>query len=603
MSLPPLANLFAVHRADPASLDEITADLEAAGEFAQVWRPARGWVAASAPLPYGPPDSAAEREAGFAFAEGRDRVVTGDPCAEMHTLGKVAELADRASERLGSLAGDFAFIRFRPDGEGTVVRSCGGLVPLYLWQSGQNVAVSTRLGDLVRYLPEEPRIDPLVNAVWTTGYCFFPDQRTFLSGVSVLDRGHAAVLSPHRPIELHRYWRPRVQRVPRPTPARTAEHALRLRTLLIDALSRDLAPEGGNLLTLSGGVDSTSLAALAAGVVKRPVWTWSLLPEQKDLLEHEMSYIGPLVDRFGIDRRWSLHMRSMATILDLMLEAPQVVFHVMHPALCALPGIMREAPVRVMFGGEFADEICGCGGTAPDWAAHTSLFTLLTNLRRLPSGPLDVVRWAKHRRLGILGKPRLPFPSALGEMVRPELRHEYRAWFGRRQSDAALDHLDRRYLELCSEIGGFVTMNWEAASALGVRRAFPFFSRDVFELAFECHPDELVGPGSKKLLRAALRNDVPERNLQRRDKGAWGAGFRGSRVAWHDPLPDALSTVVRDDWFPKPPELMYGSQARALRQLILFVNAVGARRRKKLEPRPNNGVPARARVTSHKEFP
>jgi len=589
MSLPPLSNIFAIHRADPAELDEINRDLVASGEFADVWRPAKGWVAASAPLPGGPPDSGADRTAGVAFAEGRDRIITGDARDETQTLRAVAELADRAPEGLGSLPGDFAFIRFRPDGEATVVRSCGGLAPMYLWQSGPNVAIATRLGDMVRYLPEELRVDALVNAIWTTGYSVFPDQRTFIADVSMLDRGHAAVLSPHRSVEVHRYWQPRVRRVPRPTPARAAEHALRLRALLIDKLSRELAPEGGNLLTLSGGVDSTSLAALTAGVVGRPVWTWSLLPEQKDLFEHEMSYIGPLVDRFGIERRWSVRMRSMSTIMDLMLDAPPVVFHVVHPALCALPAVMREAPVRVMFGGEFADEICGCGGTAPDWAEHTSFFTLFTRLGKLPSGPMDVVRWAKHRRLRVVGKPRLPVPSALGDIVRPDLRHEYREWFLRRQSDAAHDHLDRRYLALCSEVTGFVTMNWEAASALGVRRVFPFFTREILELAFECHPDELVGPGPKKLIRAALRDDVPARNLQRSDKGAWGAGFRGKQITWHDPLPGALADVVRDDWFPKPPELMDGGQARALRQLVRFVDAFEVRRRAKFE-RSTNGV-------------
>jgi asparagine synthetase B (glutamine-hydrolysing) len=590
MSLPALANVFAVHRADPAALDEIAVDLEATGEFAQVWRPARGWVAASAPLPGDFPDSAAVRASGFAFAEGRDLVVTGDPADEMHTLGKVAELADRAPERLGSLAGDFAFIRFRPDGEGTVVRSCGGLVPLYLWQSGPNLAVSTRLGDFVRYLPEEPRIDPLVNAVWTTTYCVFPDQRTFLAEVSILDRGHAAVLSPHRSVALRRYWQPRVNWVPRPTPARVAEHATRLRTLLIEKLSRDLASEGGNLLTLSGGVDSSALAALAVGVVGRPVWTWSLLPGQEDRFQHEMSYIGPLASRLGIDRSWSVRVHSPMTTLDLLREAPPVVFHVMHPALCALPGIVREAPVRVMFGGEFADEICGSGGTTPDWSAHTSLFGLLRNLGRLPSGPKDVARWAKHRVLQVVGRPRLPFPSALPELVRPKLRMEYREWFDRRRSAAARDLLDRRYLALCAETGGFVPMNWEAASALGVRRSFPFFTREVLELGFECHPEELVGPGTKKLLRAALGEDVPLRNLQRPDKSSWGARFLGSQVDWQDSLPDSLSAVIRDDWFPKAPARMERSQARALRQLVQFADAVGMRRRAKLKPKIITGV-------------
>ncbi len=62
-------------------------------------------------------------------------------------------------------------------------------------------------------------------------------------------------------------------------------------------------------------------------------------------------------------------------------------------------------------------------------------------------------------------------------------------------------------------------MHWEMTSALGVRRCFPFVTREVLELAFECHPAELVGPGTKRLLRSALANDVPRFNLERPDKG------------------------------------------------------------------------------------
>jgi hypothetical protein len=51
MPLPPFANLFAVHDADPARLDAILRDLQRSAEFAEVWRPAPGWVAAVAPLP------------------------------------------------------------------------------------------------------------------------------------------------------------------------------------------------------------------------------------------------------------------------------------------------------------------------------------------------------------------------------------------------------------------------------------------------------------------------------------------------------------------------------------------------------------------------
>ena len=53
---------------------------------------------------------------------------------------------------------------------------------------------------------------------------------------------------------------------------------------------------------------------------------------------------------------------------------------------------------------------------------------------------------------------------------------------------------------------------------------FPFVTRELLELAFELHPSELVGPGTKRLLRYALAGDVPAKNLQRPDKGHPGSG-------------------------------------------------------------------------------
>ncbi len=198
------------------------------------------------------------------------------------------------------------------------MRSCGGLVPFYLKQSGHRFVIATRLGDFVRYLPDEPRLDPLVNAM----------------------------------------------------------------TLLIEKLTRDLDPEDGNLLTLSGGVDSSSLAALAAGVVQRKVWTWSLLPrkERQDLVQHEMSFIEPLAQQYGFARRWEIHAHERL-MLELWQAAPRIVFHVVYPALCSLPAVMREAPVRVLFGGEFADVVCGSVFTVPDWAEQTPLWRLMLDFK------------------------------------------------------------------------------------------------------------------------------------------------------------------------------------------------------------------------------
>jgi len=568
VTLPALANLFAVCDENPLRADALQHKLQHSGEFAAVWRPAPGWVAAAAPLPGSVPDGAQVRGLGFAFAEGRDLV----ECQLEHA----AQLAAGAPQRLASLPGDFGFIHFQADGSATVVRSCGGLVPFYLWQDGGRAAVATRLGDLVCYILHQPRLDPLVNAVWASGWGLFPDGRTFLEGVAALERGSFAQTGPHRAVSTQRYWSPRVEAVPLPNVARQQEHAERLRELLLGQLRRNLDPAGGNLLSMSGGVDSSALASLAAGVVGRPLSTFSMLPEPSEPFRHEMSYIRPLLGGLRIERSWMLRLRP-ETRVELLRAGPRTVFHVPHYALCALPTLLRQAPIRVLFGGEFADEVCGSSYTWPDWVASVGLLALLRGFPQPPSGTHRVLRWGKHRLLAALHRPVLPFPPRLPEYIRPELQEEYRAWRHRRRDAATRDHAPRRYLALRAEEDGFVAMNWEAATNLGVRRFFPFFNRDVIELAFECHPTELVGPGTKKLLRRALRQDVPQHNLERPDKGGWGSYVRAARLAWSEPLPEMLTTVVRREWYPRPPALVGGFEALGLTQLSLFAESLRAR--------------------------
>ncbi len=363
-----------------------------------------------------------------------------------------------------------------------------------------------------------------------------------------------------------------------------------MRSLLIAKLECDLDPTGGNLLTLSGGVDSSSLAALAAGVVGRPVWTWSLLPAREDLLQHELSYIEPLAQRYGFARRWTVLFHERL-VLELWRVAPCIVFHVIHPALCSLPGIVQEAPVRVLFGGEFADEVCGSSSTVPDWLAHTPLHRQLTDAQALSSIPRHVARWGKHRLAWLLGRPLLPFPQNLLERHLPnffhrEVREDYRAWWDRRRREVRDDPAPWRYLAVrTTALAGFAPMNWEACSALGIRRSLPFFTREVLELAFACHPTELYGPEPKKLLRNALREDVPERNLLRPDKGGWGSHYQEA-YRWRGPmpegaLPEELEGVVGTEWLAQPPQEVDYWSLRYLTRLLLFVDALQARRQER----------------------
>jgi asparagine synthetase B (glutamine-hydrolysing) len=569
-----LANLFALGTTDPACLDAVAADLEGSNEFAKVWRPAAGWVASAAPLPNW--DQQEPPLGGLAFAEHPASDTTGAWNFSLETLD---EWLDRSPERLASLPGDFGFIRFLPNASAFVVRSCGGLVPFYILEGPMYVAVSTRLGDLARFVPDEPELDLLVNAAWCGGSFVFPDDRTFLAGASILGRGHWTQIDGAQRQRSGRYWNPRQRRLGKP---RRREHAEELRRLLLECLSRDLDPAGGNLLAFSGGVDSSALGVLATETLGRPLSTVSLVPPPgHPRFEHEMSFIRPLASECGFDPSFLIYA-DLETRMRLFDTAPRAVFHVGHPVHAALPTIRRETPVRVLVGGEFADHVCGSFFGTPDWAAHTSLLAILTGRARLPFGPEDLGRWAKHRWLAAVRRPFMGIPETLERWVHPLLQEEYREWWWRRRRATGRERCANRFFHLRSELTDtFVVANWEVASSLGIRRSLPFFNREVLELAGECHPEERLGDGNKTLLRAALANDVPRRYLERPDKGRWGlwgSEMRDASHRWPGPLPEVLAPILAESWFPRPPEVMATHEVSCLRRLEIFVESLRRRR-------------------------
>ncbi|MFM8469215.1 MAG: asparagine synthase-related protein [Limisphaerales bacterium] len=356
-----------------------------------------------------------------------------------------------------------------------------------------------------------------------------------------------------------------------------ADRPARLRDLLTNAVRRDLHPEGGNLLTLSGGLDSCCLAVVASRLANRRIATWSSLPEKGLDYENEKTFISPLAELCEFERSWEVRvvLEQRAERLEM---APPIVFQVMHPALCDLPRINSEWPVRVLIGGEFADEVCGSFCTVPDWMRKASIAQLAQSVARGDSSARDVARWLKHRWLNLTGHPLVPLPLELPSLIRPELRAEYAEWREREQRRAAEDSGDWRYLRLRLRHEEFPAMNWEACSALGIRRSLPFMDREVIELAFHCHPTELIRPGNKKLLKAAMEGHVPPHTLHQPHKRDWGLRSRAEalRLPWQIPLPATLAPIIQPDWLPTPPKTVSYREKSALTQLVTIAKTLRA---------------------------
>ena len=440
-----------------------------------------------------------------------------------------------------------------PDGTALAVRSCGGLVPLYLHSTDDGVlCVGTLLSYFPRFIPARFRPDALINASWDQTLTFI-DGRSFVAGISVLPRGSYTALLPGRPPQGGVYWDPRPAEGDEPEPS--PEHPRELRRLLIEKLSEGLDPGGRNLLLLSGGVDSASVGALSAGTLGRGLSSWSLIPAADPDRSRELSYIDPLVSTFGIE---PAHQRELTEEIhrSWVTAAPGLPFQILHPALCDLPRVCAEQEVRVLVCGMFADEVCGHVQRWTDWANYTSLWSLMTGATA-PYGQRSYYRWARRRVSRALGRYRLFYPKELPSWAPLEVKTEYDEWRTNLRASRAKDRRPLPGLADRMMADGFVAMNWEGTAPLGVRRVLPFFNREVLELAFQCHPRELLGPGPKVLLREAVREDVPARNLMRPDRGAWSSHIQTG--IWNIPgdgLPAAAAQVVRSDWLPEPPSTL-----------------------------------------------
>ena len=529
--LPPLANLIAMRTRDPARRSEFERRITG-GATLQVFR-IGPWTGAAHALPLSPPNSAIAGE--YVFAEGREVVAArNDPVAGLDALTRALQHSD--PRELARVPGDYTFFRLGPNGAVTAVRSCGGLVPIYVWESDDGVVLSTHATWLAKYASWRGEPDWLITAMWLSGWPTVAMNRSHLAGVKVLHKGERYDLSPGSASRIQRYWYPPLAGELRwPTPTVEEEHHEEFRNILISSLRDNLDPAGSNLLSLSGGVDSASLLALTAGHLKYGVKTFSLIPPPSaSFYEREMGYLNALWDEYGVDHQ-ELELRSEEE-LDRTAQLPPLLFPAFNPTTLGLIDHRGGAPVRVSFGGEHADEVVGSSVfTLPDWSRHVPLWRL----------PLLIGRWPRSRQLPrlmleqgivakITGRIPVPLPRQLPGWMSGDLQRQFQLFKATVESESRLEGIGsiaNPTLWLRIVHMDYQPMQWEICSWLAVRRFSPFSVRRMQDLALRCHPVELLGPNSKRLLRKSLAGLVAPKYLERADKGAFGMQRYGVRTA------------------------------------------------------------------------
>ena len=440
-----------------------------------------------------------------------------------------------------------------------LVRDRFGEKPLFYAARGGELTFASELGALARGLGADPPLDPRsIGAFLTLGYV--PGELCVREGVRQLGPAHSLLWSAGGadPV-IERYWslsdRPPARDAP--VAALVAEAA----GAFADSVRRRLVADVPVGVLLSGGLDSTLVAAFAARASSRPVRTFTVgydvgAVSETDRARHVAEVLGTehrevrlTGDRVGET------LPAVMGALDQPLADP--AFVALH-AVCALA---RE-DVTVAVGGEGADELFGgypryrwlersvaLGHVVPAPVLRTgsrvlAQMSLTGRQRRLldvvgPAEPVDRhLRWVTGGRW-----PRMRdlWGPALLDGPGFDAAADALAVMGRSQATSTAG----RFMALDRDrwLSGDVLVKADRASMrVSLELRTPFLDRRLAELAAGIAPAVHTGGGGKRVLRSMLAGVVPELHA-----GPAKTAFRVPAAEWlRGPLRAALGTHVLD---------------------------------------------------------
>jgi asparagine synthase (glutamine-hydrolysing) len=488
---------------------------------------------------------------------------------------------DRGIDAVAELDGMFALaIWDGRTGRLVLARDRGGEKPLFWRVLGGEVWFASEVQALL--VDHAPcRLDPA--GLVDYGYLgYVREPKTLFASVRKVPAGAVLEFSSEAP-RSRRYWHPEAI-AERRIDAGSA--ALELDRLLTAAVERQTAADVPVGVFVSGGVDSSLLAALASRRIERlPTFTVGF----RDASYDERGPARRLAEMLG-----TRHVEISAGEPQLR-EAFDVVAAIADTAILPTYLLAREARkhVGVVLSGEGADELFG---GYPTYLGHR----LVAGYRRLPA-PL--------RRLvarSVEGLPASHAKITVEFLLRRFVAHadedllqRHVAWFGTGLPADVLAHRYREALALPSPAGrdalrevmyfdyrtylpdNLLTKIDRATMLVGLEARAPFLDREVTELGLGLPSDLRVrGFATKWLLKEVAGRHLPRWIVHRRKRGlsvpvaAW---LNGSLREETDRLLARERLEQGGVWSPGPTERLLAehragraNHARALWPLVVF---------------------------------
>jgi asparagine synthase (glutamine-hydrolysing) len=322
-----------------------------------------------------------------------------------------------------------------------------------------------------------------------------------------------------------------------------ADPARQLRVLLEDSVRLRLRADVRVGTCLSGGLDSSSIVALASGQLESPVWTFSALYDHSAY--DETRFVRLVNEAYGTEPH---EIRPKPDrLMDVM---PRIAWHQDEPS--AGPGlysqwhVMEAASkhVKVLLDGQGADEVLGGYHAYYDAFIRSSVQQALRHptratLGRVVSGlggvpaqaGVRVARTALSAMLPsavrrALRPTRVP---GLGSEVKPDV---LAAWMGCGESSTVTgpfeDTLSNVLFDAVfrSSLPALLRYEDRNSMAFSIEARTPFLDYRLVEFALALPFYERInGEWTKHILRRAMQDDLPAEVTWRRDKLGYPTPF------------------------------------------------------------------------------
>jgi asparagine synthase (glutamine-hydrolysing) len=411
-----------------------------------------------------------------------------------------------------------------------------GIKPLFVYQDGQQLAFASEL----KALEQIPglSLEPDESAAYDfLTYLYVPAPKTIYDKVRKLLPAEIALATNDRELRVQRsrYWS--VDFASRAGP-RGADAVEAVRAALSDATRAHLVADVPVGCLLSGGLDSSTIATLAAAEISEPLRTFAL---GFDVAEHSETAYAAAVAR-GIGAQHTEHRVDVARAKTTFRRLNEI-YDEPFGDLSAIPTLevcrLARQSVKVALSGDGGDEVFG-GYTS--YARHlrrarwfswvpalvqqrAPSFLQRTILRKLRGGPtlIDGLRDPLERHVVIQGgltrgdKQRI-LPRAV---LRRFADHDD-LWAFRAHDRPELDPLTRfQIIDLATYLPDDILTKVDRASmACSLELRPPLLDHELVELVASI-PPETRNPGGvlKSLLKEAMRPRLPRSIIERAKKG------------------------------------------------------------------------------------